>query len=213
MKTISSESDVIRLELIAAIERAFADVKRENGITIHETDVIDRYGSDEEQREARKQDAEARWQDVPDDVMDWHSGLGFLDLKGFRYYLPAYMTWILRNLYTRKYNSGDSLVYSLERLPSYHEEWHCWANVPEVYRDALCACRFTSAQRDVVRRFLEYIVLHEPESADDNAASNALRKWEAIETRIAGEVDTGQRLMVQCTLLLPDGSIVEMPPE
>ncbi|MBX7104707.1 MAG: hypothetical protein K1X57_11540 [Gemmataceae bacterium] len=213
MKTISPESDEVRKSLIADIEVAFADVKREDGVTIHEAEIIDRYGSDEEQQEARKLDTETRWQDVPDDVMDWHSGFCFLDLKGFRYYLPAYMTWILKNLYTRKYNSGDSLIYSLVRIGDRHEEWHCWANVPEAYRNPDCACRFTATQRDVVRRFLEYIVLYEPDSSDENAASEALQKWEQIEKLIATERDTGQRMMVQCILHMPDGTVVEVPPE
>ncbi len=213
MDSISPERDFIRLQLIADIERAFGDVKREDGVTIHEAEVIDAYGSDEERRVARELDAEERWQDVPAEVMDSHAGFSFLDLKGFRYYLPAYMTWKLQHVDTGNGVAGDYLLYSLVRVGADHDDWHVWANVPEAYRDPLCACRFTATQREVIRRYLEYIILHVPDMHDTTAASEALQNWEQLEKRIATEVDKGQRLIVQCTLHMPDGSIVEMPPE
>ena len=52
--------------LIDEITSAFQDVRRGNGVTLHEATVIDSYGSMEERAKARKKDTERRWQDVPD---------------------------------------------------------------------------------------------------------------------------------------------------
>lgn len=83
--------------LIEEITAAFDGVAREDGVTLHEADVIDDYGSLEERVEARKKDTESRWQDVPDEDIRWGDFIfSFLDAKGFRYYLPAYMVWCLR---------------------------------------------------------------------------------------------------------------------
>lgn len=210
MSVLTPESDAIRQQLIAEIAEAFADVRREDGISIREADVIDRYGSDDEQLAARKLDAEEHWWDVPDAIIERHTGFCFLDLKGLRYYIPAYMTCYLRTLVQPvNSNSRDRLIYSLEHIAAWHEYSHCWANVPVVYQQSICACRFTPAQRAVVRRFLEYIVLYEPTSFDDEYASRALENWEKTEQRIATEVDEGHTMIVKYSLHLPDGRVVE----
>ncbi len=83
--------------LIAEIERAFDGVEREDGRTLHEASAMDDYASPEELAQARLLDPEARWQDVPDeDIQYGHMSLIYLDDKGFHYYLPAYLVWYLR---------------------------------------------------------------------------------------------------------------------
>jgi hypothetical protein len=52
--------------LIEEIHLAFDGVSREHGVSLRESLVIDDYGSSEERAEAKKQDTETRWQDVPD---------------------------------------------------------------------------------------------------------------------------------------------------
>ena len=79
------------------IHRAFDGVERGRGITLHEATVIDDYGSEEEQRKARELDQETRWQDVPDSTIAGNFFLGYLDMEGYRYYLPALMSWSIRN--------------------------------------------------------------------------------------------------------------------
>lgn len=213
MKTTPPETDAIRQQILADIERAFGKVERDNGITIHEAEVIDAYGSEEERQAARMLDTETRWQDVPAEVMNSHAGFCFLDLKGLRYYLPAYMTWVLKHLDSGNSVASDNLLYSLVRMGAGHQDWHAWRNVPEAYRNPECVCRFDGNQREVIRRYLEYLIFHEPDRHDAAAASEALENWKEVEKRIATDVDRGQRMIVQCTLQMPDGSIVEMPPE
>ncbi|MFA5996021.1 MAG: DUF6714 family protein [Patescibacteria group bacterium] len=85
------------LKLIKEIESAFENVKRENGITLHEAGSIDCYETKEKQREARKLDTDSRWQDVPDEwIRDYPQPWCFLDAKGERYYLPAYMRFSIK---------------------------------------------------------------------------------------------------------------------
>jgi hypothetical protein len=97
METPSYEQE--KSALIEEITAAFQDVSREDGITLHEAEVLDSYGGPEERALARAQDTEARWQEVPEeDIRLGYAVLHFLDLKGFRYYLPAYLVWYLRNI-------------------------------------------------------------------------------------------------------------------
>ena len=86
----------LRDQLIIDIGRAFEGVKRDGGVTLHETQVLDDYGGEAERIAAHKLDPQERWEDLPDELLEecWH--LVFLDPKGFRFHLPAYMTWRLR---------------------------------------------------------------------------------------------------------------------
>ncbi|MFG6099650.1 DUF6714 family protein [Leptothoe sp. ISB3NOV94-8A] len=75
-----------KLALIKEINEAFDGVAREDGVTLHEAMVIDDYGSPAERAEARAQDTEDQWQDVPeDDIRFSDAVLSFLDSKGFHY--------------------------------------------------------------------------------------------------------------------------------
>ncbi|MEO5726786.1 MAG: DUF6714 family protein [Byssovorax sp.] len=65
--------------IIEAIRSAFADVLR-GSITIHEAEVIDRYGSDAEHQKARRLDTEESWERVPDsDIEECAAPLSHLD--------------------------------------------------------------------------------------------------------------------------------------
>ena len=84
----------LRERIIDQIRLAFAHVSREDGVTLHEAKVIDDYGSADERIAARVLDLDSHWQDVPDHLIEEHQEtLCFVDPKGFRYYLPAYMVW------------------------------------------------------------------------------------------------------------------------
>jgi hypothetical protein len=104
-------------ELLALIENAFNGVEREDGITLHEAAVIDDYGSEEEFVAARNLDTDSRWQDVPDSDISNHTSIYcFLDPKGFRYYLPASMSWAVKH-YEEDENDCGFFTY-LAVLPS-----------------------------------------------------------------------------------------------
>lgn len=110
-----------KLALIEEITAAFDGVRRENGVSLSEAQVVDDYGSEEERAEARKQDTEKRWQDVPEkDIAYGHISLAYFDEIGFRYYIPAYIIWSLRNMNNRDRNSPSygsmthgTIIYSL----------------------------------------------------------------------------------------------------
>ena len=81
-----------RAKVLDLIEEAFADVALDDGVTLHQMDVIDDYGGEKEQLEARRKDPEKRWQDLSKAKLSRFSGsMTFLDGKGFRFYLPAFM--------------------------------------------------------------------------------------------------------------------------
>jgi hypothetical protein len=104
----------LRERIIAQIRLAFSHVSRQDGVTLHEAKVIDDYGSADERIAARALDLDSHWQDVPDDLIEEHQEtLCFVDPKGFRYYLPAYMVWALRNYRTSNSGSVDHPIYSL----------------------------------------------------------------------------------------------------
>ncbi len=99
MENLSYEEK--KLRLIEEITAAFDGVQREEGLTLHETAAMDDYIYDPDDRvrvKARAQDCETRWQDVPPEHiarLGWFDPLLYLDPKGFRYYIPAFLIWYL----------------------------------------------------------------------------------------------------------------------
>jgi hypothetical protein len=103
-------------ELLDVIEKAFDGVEREDGVTLHEAVVIDNYGSQEEFEKAGSYDTETRWQDVSEnDLAENPQFMTFLDAKGFRYYLPAAMSWSIRHGVD---SLSDSIFYYFAVLPT-----------------------------------------------------------------------------------------------
>ncbi len=85
---------------------AFNDVQREDGISLHEADLIykinDRFFSYNSSRdrqllaEAKVKDVETHWQEISAPTLEkfCSSTISFhLDQKGWKYYLPAYLLW------------------------------------------------------------------------------------------------------------------------
>ena len=141
-------------KLIIDIGAAFGNVSREDGVTLHETEVLDDYGSDQERQAARAKDTDAHWRDVLDEWIEEIRGIGgmcFLDGEGFRYYLPAYMTWYLKKWNAHSItDAGDTLLFCLS---SPREDWDF---------NKL----FSSEQKNVIRSFLQFVV----EFDEDNHA-------------------------------------------
>ena len=105
-----------RHEVVAAIRAAFSGVDRENAISLHEGRVIDLHGSADERAGARSLDVELIWEQVPPKHIErFSSALSFLDPKGFRYYIPAYMIWTL-DANARGGTSCHSTFFHLECL-------------------------------------------------------------------------------------------------
>jgi hypothetical protein len=184
-----------RERLITAIEIAFSGVSREDGITLHEAEVIDNHGSELQQLEARELDREARWQDVPDIEVEKHPvALSHFDPIAFRYYIPVYMRFVLRE--PRAGESGDSTIYSL-CLPSPESQsipisltplssklQYLAPFVPELSRQRLIEYQrrrfeaFNCEQARVICQFLRFIVEYEYAGLDVPVARRAIdRHW------------------------------------
>jgi hypothetical protein len=100
--------------LLDLIRDAFGDVALGDGISLHEARAIDNYCTLEKRREARAKDTEESWQQIPDAVIEEHYDIfPFLDAKGFRYLLPAYMCWTVRYLKKSQSNTSEFIVYAL----------------------------------------------------------------------------------------------------
>lgn len=145
MTAASEERD----RLIADIEVVFDGISRADGITLHEAKAIDRYASVDELERARAKDCESRWQDVPDEAIEGGGdSLTHFDAEGLRYYLPAYMRWILRSGTQSESNSSRYTIYTLTpsiELRDYFEE-----------RIAL----FSHVECGVICRFLRFVLEH-----------------------------------------------------
>jgi hypothetical protein len=164
---VSHDADTLHEQIIKEIHQAFAHVSRGNGVTLHEAEVIDDYGSPGERKSARALDLDERWQDVPDHLIeDHHDTLCFVDPKGFCYYLPAYMVWALRNYKTSDSLSSDHPIYSLMLDgDSSMREWHL-----NRFK------RFDNQQAKAICRFLRFMSKDE-DHADAVAARKALDQY------------------------------------
>ncbi len=85
-----------RQQQLDAIERAFRDVELGDGVSLHETVVIDDYGDSEERRMARLPDERHDWRKlINDPELARIGGVGgpcFYDAAGLRFHLPAYLS-------------------------------------------------------------------------------------------------------------------------
>lgn len=163
-----------RRELIDEITSAFGGVSREDGTTLHEAIAIDDHASDDEQRAARRLDVEARWQDVPDaDIWACNSALSFVDEKGFRYYIPAFMTYVLRHWEDDK----DGHVFSACMYHLLHERSKSLRKSDPA--SIAAGYNFTGAQSKAVARFLRLVVEFGEYQADEVTAG-AVERWERV---------------------------------
>ena len=166
-----SDFESRRSALVAEITAAFDGVSREDGTTLHEAEAIDDWKSAKERRAARHLDLEARWQDVPDDdIFACCSALSFLNEKGFRYYIPAFMVYGLRRW-------GDDWNGILNSC-----EYHLLHDYPKSLRKSEPAAiagkyQFTDAQSKAVARFLRFIIDFD-KIAGDGATVEAVERWE-----------------------------------
>ena len=163
-----------RREVIDDITSAFGGVSREDGTTLHEAIALDDCESDDEQRAARRLDVDGSWQDVPDaDIRACNSALSFMDEKGFRYYIPAFMTHALRHWE----DDADGYVLSSCTYHLLHES----SKSLRKSEPASIAARynFTGAQSKAVARFLRF-VLDFGEYGADEVTAGAVQRWESF---------------------------------
>lgn len=87
-------------EIITEIRSAFGGVSLTGGISLEQARVMDNYGEGvtaEEFAQLPKREITEDWSAIPYDVLESFDCVAFLDDKGLRYYLPAFMLRILDN--------------------------------------------------------------------------------------------------------------------
>lgn len=155
--------DGLREKLILEIEQAFADVSIDDGVTLHQMQVLDDYGGEAEQLTARSKDPETRWQQITGEKLSRFSdSLVFLDAKGFQFYLPAFMRHALITAFPNTESAdNDGVILALRDGPkkSYHKDGIKLLNPP---------------QMQCVAAFLHYISVT-PESGWSREVRKALK--------------------------------------
>ncbi|WP_432799214.1 DUF6714 family protein [Poriferisphaera sp. WC338] len=87
--------------LIDQIRETFGSILLSDGVSLHQTDVIDDYCEHDKKlmAKAKAKDTDNRWWNVSVEVIEKQQwAWSFFDVKGYRYYLPAFMTYYLKNV-------------------------------------------------------------------------------------------------------------------
>ena len=149
-------------QLIQEIETAFKDVTLKDGIGINEADSIEMGERDSVINTARNQDRSwwQEWTDIEDKyISSYSSAMDFMDSKGIRWALPAYMTYSI-NHYKEGSFSIDSTIYVLEAGAMGSDELNL----------------YTVEQKKVIAEFLQFMITVGEEWLDVASAQSALDK-------------------------------------
>lgn len=142
--------------LVAEIRQAFDGVRLDGGTNLYEGDLEGAYNDPSVRLKAREKDPEQFWWEIPAwKLEELSTAVHFLDAKGYRFYLPAWMTWCLRHAKASQLIALDTYVHSL---------------VPDelVPREPVFAT-LTREQSRAVCRFLKYIAQYYPHTTADQA--------------------------------------------
>lgn len=108
------EPQIIALK--SSIYKAFEGVELGEGVSWREADVIDDYGGDQQRQLARAQDEQKDWTQIPLSLIGdlrYQSVLSFLDIEGYKFYLPICMIYVLDEFKTSDSAIIDSLLFDL----------------------------------------------------------------------------------------------------
>jgi len=148
--------------LIDYIEQAFRDVNLGDGMTIYTGESRDRYGDpDEDRRLLTAERIDWRRVAIPD-LLERHCSLSYLDADGFRFYTPAIMTIIVRDLDPHGMLT-DSFLFHLHNIRS-----SCRV------RDTSFCMLYNRSQRAAIIRFVKYLVHNVPGGEFDDAMQKTL---------------------------------------
>jgi hypothetical protein len=160
-------------DLVKEIESSFKRVALEDGIGILEAEAIDEYASDAVRERERRKDERDSWESISDEMISEHySVLSFMDQKGLRFHLPAYMRFAVRNYASSNSASVDSVIYALCKDPQTVEK-----DLP----------LFTEPQKAAIASFLKFMVLEAGDEFVDSwqaslAYERTWRKYESART-------------------------------
>ncbi len=139
-----------RDSLIAQIERDFAGVSREGGVSISEAYALDDWESDEVCAAARASDTYSDWKTLDVAKLDpcgiWHS---FMDPIGVRFHLPAYLCFTLRHGLWQFGPTVDSNAYASEFLFLLDTEWTQQKYALLTAPQRRCVARYLSFQAEM----------------------------------------------------------------
>jgi len=109
-------------DIYAIIAEAFEGITLEDGVSLRQAEVIDRYGeglSGGEFADLTINEVTHNWQQIPAATLDQFECLAHLDAKGFRYYIPAFMLRLIE-----KYDSASMKdIGTLSGLYPKKESW------------------------------------------------------------------------------------------
>jgi hypothetical protein len=143
-----------RKELLNLVQRAFEGIELGNGISLRETDVIDNYGGEKARKAAKLQDERRNWTAIPyEDIARYHWAYSWLDAEGFRYYLPAVMSWAIEE--SSKWDFDDSSLSSVLYCLTPHQRRR--TTVRDDHFHALISL-LSPPQRQAVQQFLWWLV-------------------------------------------------------
>ncbi len=104
-----------RLELIEKIRSAFKGVTLEDGVSLNMTEYFDSSGMVEDFRRKARFDEREDWTLIPDSTLEeFLVTFCFTDLKGYRFYLPAYMIYNIRNFGISGSSITEFTIYALD---------------------------------------------------------------------------------------------------
>ena len=150
-------------ELVDLVHHAFADVRLDDGVSLNMTEYNDSGGCMPEFREKARDDERDDWTVIPDETLEQFTvTFSFTDLKGFRFYIPAYMIWTVRNHRTSDSIIADQTIYSIDPSHYLFETIPLWQ-------------WFTGEQIDAMTQFLEYAARND-DTLDGKVAKENLAK-------------------------------------
>ena len=145
--------DSIKEEIILA----FQDVELGDGIGLWEAQAIDDYESKDVQQEARKKDEKADWRKISgNDLFRCDSSLSFMDAKGMRFHVPAFIL--------------GEIDGSTNTGPMYHLS-QVVITRPELFKE------FNAAQKEAVAMYLEWCVWQEDYQFESHHIKRALNEF------------------------------------
>ncbi len=149
--------------LIALIEDGFSGVSLEDGISLNMTEYHDSGGCAPEYAKRAEGDERGDWRSIANETIEnFTVTFSFTDLKGFRFYIPAYMIWTLRNHGISDSIVADNTIYAID--PEHY-----------LFRDNGFESWFTEKQINAMLQFLEYCI-EESDSLDGEVARKNLDK-------------------------------------
>lgn len=156
--------DETRNGVMLAIKPAFAE-------TPHPTDEGLLHPQCTDDGDIRDFYGRTTWLSVPDEIIDRNNAsLCFFSPEAYRFYLPAYLLWVLRTLDSSDSFTVDSTIY---RLAPGTGDLRQFSLSKYAILDA--------AQRKVVVDFLEYLAEHGRGKVDQEALHKAMNYWSSVK--------------------------------